>query len=119
MTCANGDVSAMGIESGSIHDQLISVLDLLDKVNPTVHDRIEVGILTVNASVKTFQINYRIQGEVNVGQVDGHCLHGNLFDGIGKIQVVHLQLVSRDQMDKVSAIPGRFHVNVVNDDVIQ
>ena len=119
MTCANGDVSAMGIESGSIHDQLISVLDLLDKVNPTVHDRIEVGILTVNASVKTFQINHRIQGEVNVGQVDGHGLHGNLFDGIGKIQVVHLQLVSRDQMDKVSAIPGRFHVNVVNDDVIQ
>ena len=75
----------MGIEGGSIHYQLISVLDLFDKVNPTVHDRIEVGILAVNPSVKTLQVNHRIQGEVNMGQVDGHGFHGNLPDGIGKI----------------------------------
>ena len=53
---ADGYLASMGVEGGTIHDQVSSVPDLLNKINSTMQNGIEVGILSVHPTIKTVKL---------------------------------------------------------------
>ena len=48
---ANGDVTAVCVKRSTVHDRLRSVPNLLDEVDPTILNGVEVRIFTIDSSV--------------------------------------------------------------------
>jgi len=54
---ANGNASAMRIEGSAVHNQMTSVPNLLNEVDSAMLDGIEMGILSIDSTVKTVQVD--------------------------------------------------------------